>query len=165
MTAIGEIMASIFASGTAYAAPTLALVLSIACLSAPVAAAESADLVLHIDNLRNSKGNLLICVTQNAKQFPDCSKDIKAQRLVLPTSSVSNVPVTVSLPAPGQYAVSLVHDENGNGKLDTLLMVPREGYGFSRNPRISFGPPSFAKASFSFDGEAIEKRIQVKYSF
>lgn len=30
-----------------------------------------------------------------------------------------------------------MHDENGNGTLDkTVLGIPKEGYGFSNNPRL-----------------------------
>ncbi len=46
-----------------------------------------------------------------------------------------------------EYAVAVVHDENGNGKLDTgLFRIPREGLGSSRNARGFMGPPSFADA-------------------
>ena len=36
---------------------------------------------------------------------------------------------------------SLLHDENENSKLDTMLKIPKEGFGFSRNPAIRMGPP------------------------
>lgn len=45
------------------------------------------------------------------------------------------------------YALAVVHDENGNGKLDTnFLGIPREGLGASRNARRMFGPPTFDDA-------------------
>jgi uncharacterized protein (DUF2141 family) len=45
---------------------------------------------------------------------------------------------------PGAYGVYVFHDENGNRKLDTggLLGMPREGYAFSNDAPIRFGPPS-----------------------
>ena len=42
---------------------------------------------------------------------------------------------------PGTYAIALLHDENGNGRADRVLMVPREGFGFSRNAPVRMGPP------------------------
>lgn len=46
-----------------------------------------------------------------------------------------------------EYAVAVVHDENGNGKLDTnFIGIPREGLGASRNARRMFGPPTFDDA-------------------
>ncbi|MFE8646575.1 DUF2141 domain-containing protein [Sphingomonas sp. NCPPB 2930] len=45
---------------------------------------------------------------------------------------------------PGRYGLSAFHDENADGKLDTYpLGIPREAYGFSRDARGLFGPPSF----------------------
>ena len=48
----------------------------------------------------------------------------------------------------GDYALAVIHDENGNARLDTIAGIPREGFGFSRNPPIRFGPPRFAAARF-----------------
>lgn len=49
----------------------------------------------------------------------------------------------------GSYAVALFHDKNSNEKLDTnFIGIPKEGFGFSNNPRVLTGPPSFNKASF-----------------
>ena len=50
---------------------------------------------------------------------------------------------------PGTYAVSIVHDEDNNGKLNTgLFGIPTEPVGMSNNPRSRFGPPSYEKAAF-----------------
>ena len=44
----------------------------------------------------------------------------------------------------GRYGLSAFHDENADGKLDTYpLGIPKEAYGFSRDARGMFGPPSF----------------------
>lgn len=72
--------------------------------------------------------------------------------------------LTMPLRMPGRYAVALVHDENGNGQLDKLLFVPKEGFGFSRNPAIRFGPPGFDEASFVVNGGVSEQKVTMKYS-
>lgn len=55
----------------------------------------------------------------------------------------------------GRYAISLYHDKNGNGKLDSNFMkIPKEPYGFSNNASGLFGPPSFEQASFEVQKEA-----------
>ena len=54
---------------------------------------------------------------------------------------------------PGTYALAVIHDENSNGKLDTnWLGIPTEGYGFSNDAKALLGAPSFAAASFAYDG-------------
>ena len=57
--------------------------------------------------------------------------------------------VTFSDIKPGNYAVSVLHDENQNKDLDlNKLGIPKEGYGFSNNVMGVIGPPSFRKARF-----------------
>ena len=57
---------------------------------------------------------------------------------------------------PGEYALTVLHDENGNGKLDTnLLGMPKEGYGVSNNAFRRFGPPRFREAKITVNGEPI----------
>ncbi len=116
---------------------------------------------IEIEGLRSTKGNVLVCVTANPRAFPDCSKDATATRAQVTAADASDMRLAVS--APGNYAISVVHDENANGRLDTRLMLPREGFGFSRNPAIAFGPPSFKAARFAVgDGDAAQT-IRMKY--
>jgi uncharacterized protein (DUF2141 family) len=66
--------------------------------------------------------------------------------------------------APGTYAVSVFHDENSNGKLDTNFMgIPREGVGASNDAKGHLGPPKFDAASFHFLGGRLELKISVNY--
>lgn len=51
---------------------------------------------------------------------------------------------------PGDYAVAVTHDLNGNRRTDTnFLGVPREDWGVSRGARPSLRAPRFAEANFS----------------
>jgi uncharacterized protein (DUF2141 family) len=114
-----------------------------------------------IEGLRSTKGYVLICLTTNPRAFPDCSKDSSSSRTRLLASDISKG-VRVDVNHAGGYAISVVHDENSNGKLDTAMMIPREGFGFSRNPRITFGPPKFSAAEFLVNGDT-KQVIKVKY--
>ncbi|GAA4809529.1 hypothetical protein GCM10023232_00640 [Sphingosinicella ginsenosidimutans] len=64
---------------------------------------------------------------------------------------------------PGDYAVSVIHDENDDGRLNTFVGIPREGFGFSRNPRIRMGPPRFEECRIAVTGAAMREVIQIKY--
>ena len=66
--------------------------------------------------------------------------------------------------APGTYAVSVFHDENSNGKLDTnFIGMPKEGVGASNNASGHMGPPKFSAAAFAFKGGVLELKIAVRY--
>jgi uncharacterized protein (DUF2141 family) len=138
--------------------------LALAILGTTVAANAAADssLDLSVSGLRNKKGNVLVCLTASSKAFPDCSKDPNALKRAVKATAASSI--TFGAVTPGIYALSLIHDENGNGKLDTSLAIPNEGFGFSRNPKITFGPPKFKAAAFTLDG-AGKQSVKMKYMF
>ena len=151
-------MGSISVSGTGWAAPIL--VLAILAQAATVRAGDDASLTVSVAGLRNQRGQVHICLTANARAFPDCSKDAAAFKRTVRAADAGSISFTAI--APGTYALSLIHDENGNGKLDTTLAIPREGFGFSRNPRIAFGPPKFAAAAFALTGH-VSQTVKMKY--
>ena len=64
--------------------------------------------------------------------------------------------------APGSYAVALFHDQDENGKLNKGFMgIPRESIGFSRNPKVQFGPPRFDEASVNIEGQAVNLEVKM----
>jgi uncharacterized protein (DUF2141 family) len=66
--------------------------------------------------------------------------------------------------APGDYAVSVFHDENSNGKLDrNFVGMPKEGVGASNDAAGHFGPPKYDDARFSYKGGRSVLAIHVKY--
>jgi len=163
-------MASISASGTASAALTRGWVVStmlIATLAIAPARAQAqapggpgAELELRVEGLRNAKGKIRLCLTRDARHFPDCAGDPQA---IKRSVAAGTADILLSDLPPGRYALSLIHDENGNGKLDTLLGMPKEGFGFSRNPAIGFGPPKFADVLSELGPGPSRWNIRVRY--
>lgn len=109
------------------------------------AALPDQPLSLDVSGLRSARGNFLICVTRVPAHFPDCRDDPEGRHFTVPVTSGA---IDLGRMAPGSYAIAIIHDENGNGKLDTFAGIPREGVGFSRNPAIRFGAPSFKSAGW-----------------
>ena len=71
----------------------------------------------------------------------------------------------VSVAQAGHYAISVLHDENSNLKADFMLGMPREGFGFSRNAKVRFGPPKFSAASFPVGAGGTSQSLTMKYLF
>ena len=113
-----------------------------------------------VTGLRSAKGQLLVCLTTKASAFPDCSKDKASVRMAVKAADAGDF--AIHAPAAGTYAIAVVHDENGNNKMDKAIFLPKEGFGFSRNPTITFGPPSFKSASFAVAGD-VRQAIRMKY--
>ena len=124
------------------------------------AASAPPTIEVSITGLRSTKGQILVCLTTNPKAFPDCSKDKASVRMAV--KAVDAADFKVQAPAAGTYAIAVVHDENSNNKMDLAIFLPKEGFGFSRNPTITVGPPSFKAASFAVTGD-LRQSIKMKY--
>lgn len=122
------------------------------------------EVAVTVIDLRSDKGLVQACMTRLPSAFPDCSKDPKSYRQTVPAAS--QVELTFRNVAPGRYAISLLHDENDNGRADRMLgMMPKEGFGFSRDAKVRMGPPSFDSAAFDFDGTTQVINIHMRYMF
>lgn len=167
-------MASISDSGTGCAAPTRASGISrrsmrrlarvggagTALLLSLPGAVATGELSVEIANLRSHRGFVRVCLTADPDNFPACVDDAQAVTRSIPASASS---VRFEGLARGGYAVAVIHDENGNRKLDTFAGIPREGFGFSRNPPVTFGPPRFAAARFTVGSDAEKQQVRMRY--
>lgn len=125
-----------------------------------IGASPAGRLDVGIAALRSAKGALIVCLTRDPAHFPDCSGDRAARHLTIPANGV--LARFIDLPS-GDYALALIHDENGNGRLDMLIGIPTEGVGFSRNPRLTFGPPRFAAAQFRVEQAETSQDVRMRY--
>ncbi len=117
---------------------------------------------VEITGLRNDQGKVLCSLYSSSEGFPK-----KAEKAIARISSeISDRRAVCQFTGlrPGTYAVSVFHDENSNGKLDTNFMgIPREGVGASNNAKGHFGPPKFDAAAFRFPGGRLDLKITVTY--
>jgi uncharacterized protein (DUF2141 family) len=126
-----------------------------------LAAPASADLEVTLERLRSERGLVHLCLTRDPAHFPDCNGDPKAVKRTAPASSPG--PIRFAGIAPGAYALSVAHDENANRKFDTMLGIPREGFGFSRNPVVRFGAPQFRQVVIDLRPGFTRQRIRMQY--
>lgn len=122
-----------------------------------IGAAEPGTVELELAGLRSGKGVVQVCLTRDSARFPDCGKD------ALRTMPAGQSHLRVDGLPSGTYAIALFHDENRNGRLDTTFGIPREGFGFSRNPPLRFGPPKFNAARFPIGAGETEQQVKLKY--
>lgn len=121
-----------------------AAALWVVCGGAPLSAQEVA-VTLEIRGLRSAEGQVLVGVFDAPAGFPDAGAQAARRVEVRAAAGPLRVPLA-DLPA-GPVAVSVLHDENGDYRMNSgWFGRPREGFGVSNNPRIRFGPPDFADA-------------------
>lgn len=113
--------------------PRIFAILGLAVLSA-ASLATAATLEVEITDIRSSEGQLMVAVHASAEGWDGKAAPVAAQ---LHAPSGERALLSFEGLAPGSYAVQVMHDQNGNGKLDANFMgMPIEGYGFSNNPEV-----------------------------
>ena len=127
----------------------------------PAAAPQTTRVEVKFEDVRNSTGLIRVCMTREPRFFPHCEKDPQARKLSIPASNGATL--NFADVAPGEYAISVLHDENRDGKLNTSLGIPREGVGFSRSPRLRFSAPKFADVRFAVGAGPVTQDIRLQY--
>lgn len=115
-----------------------------------------------VEGLRSDSG--LVAVTL----YPDNPRRFLAKKGSLKVARVAaNAPVTrmcMFVPGPGTYAIAVYHDEDASRKLNRSgLGLPKEGFGFSNNPRTVAGLPPFKSVRLSVPKSGVTTRIRMKY--
>ena len=112
--------------------------------------------------LRHHRGEVRMSIFAKKDGFPDHDElSLQWGRATIAGDSATFV--FTPLPS-GRYAVSVFHDENGDGSMQKdFLGRPSEGWGVSRDVKARFGPPSFAAAAFDAAGDTLTVRLHLRY--
>jgi uncharacterized protein (DUF2141 family) len=107
---------------------------------------------LIINNIRNKTGILRIGLYDTNKGYPDhpeVSFSIEKDTIIS-----GQLRFLIPVKQSGLFAISILDDENENGKMDYRFgIMPKEGFGFSNNPRIkSMKEPPFEETCFTYNG-------------
>lgn len=117
--------------------------------------ALAAELHLTISNVIPGAGQIMIQVLDSAAALDDQASPVAA--FVLPATA-ERLRLSTSALQPGTYGIRVMHDRNGNGRMDNnILGIPREPWGFSNNASGSFGPPSWEAVSFRMQGTVTQE--------
>ena len=131
-------------------------------VSARAQEAPPADgtLTVKITNIQNTKGQIGCSLFASKEGFPTEAEKAKDQMFVKHDGKTATC--TFKDVKPGTFAVSVMHDENKDGELETSFVGrPKEWWGVSNDvPAERFGPPKYEKATFKYAGAA--KTIKVK---
>ena len=121
--------------------------------------AMAADLTLSLTT-RASGGRIAVAVFRDAESM---RRNAGAVRTVMVPRTGATTTVTLEGLPPGRYAVAAFHDVDGNGRLSTWpIGLPKEAYGFSRNARAPFGPPTFEAAAFDLPAAGARQGIALR---
>jgi uncharacterized protein (DUF2141 family) len=126
------------------------------CLSAAALPAHAATVEVHVTGTSGGRGNVSVAVCDRERFLKQC-----AYSASVPARDGETLVTLRDVPA-GTWAVLAYQDENANGQLDrNLIGIPSENYGFSRDARGRFGPPSFDDAAIAIKDETTSATVRL----
>lgn len=118
-------------------------------------AGENGKITATVPNVNGTEGEVLFAL-YTSETFMKKQADFVALSEIKDgkaTGVFENVP-------EGTYAVVVLHDKNGNKRMDfDSSGIPQENYGTSGNS-MSYGPPNWMASKFEFDGTSKELEIR-----
>jgi uncharacterized protein (DUF2141 family) len=109
----------------------------------PARSASAATLEVTVHGVRNDRGHIRIGVCGKSEFLSESC----VHHAVVPAHA-GDVSAEIAGIPPGQYGVAAYQDEDDSGKLKrNFFGMPKEDLGFSRDPALNFGPPSFARSA------------------
>ncbi|HEY5284277.1 MAG TPA: DUF2141 domain-containing protein [Polyangia bacterium] len=127
----------------------------------PNEAKTHGTITVRIEALRNNNGTVYVSLFDNKKAFGD-NKGAVVSVQARPANRTAVV--MLDNVAPGRYALSFIHDENDNKKLDTnWIGIPKEGFGYSKDAMGKFGPPKFDDALLDVPAGPVTVVMHTKY--
>jgi len=122
---------------------------------------ERSTILVEVRGLRSDRGHVLGALFDSAaswgiegRQVAVCRSRVVRHRAYCPIERVHE----------GRYGFAFMHDENDNERMDTnFIGLPEEGFGFSNDAPVSFGPPSFDAVRFAHDGGVTQLVVQTRY--
>ena len=130
-------------------------VLSLLTAAAPP---PKTTVTIEIQNIQSAEGKIHISIFKPSPNFPDKDKPVESKSMA---ATKGTLRTTIDIP-PGDYALAVFHDVNGNGKIDKRLFIPKEPYGFSNNVRPKLSAPKFADCQVRVSNAAQTIRIRVE---
>ncbi|HUP81970.1 MAG TPA: DUF2141 domain-containing protein [Pirellula sp.] len=113
------------------------------------------NLEVDISGFGNSKGTCGIAIYIGQSHFNDPEFAIAKEWIhIVDLKAIWQVQIAIPNEGNGAVesrsgiAVSAYHDENENSRLDkNAFGIPTEPYGFSKNPKRGYGPPTFSETA------------------
>lgn len=137
--------------------------LGLLCLPAFTPESNQSTLTVEFNNIRNRDGKIFVFIYSYENQYPDnpyLHFEIDKKRVSDLGTLKFIVPNNLDR---GQYAVSVLDDENANEDLDMFFGLPTEGYGFSNNVAPFFAMPDYNE--LLFDLESNKKTINLTLQY
>ena len=116
---------------------------------------------VELTGLQDAEGDIYITVYDSEDSWLG-EERVMVQKVVIEEARKDGVVLSVLELPPGEYALTIYHDTNGSGELDTnFIGIPKEPVAMSNNAKAKFGPPKYEDAKFTLGDEPVVQRMSM----
>jgi uncharacterized protein (DUF2141 family) len=128
---------------------------------AAVCRAGRPSILVNVLGFRQRTGNVRVALYGNPSTFLDHGATMR--KINLPVTPSGPMRICIAVPHPGQYAIAVRHDVNG----DNASGDWNDGGGFSRNPRLSLLHlrPSFGDVAVNVGQGVLGVNVILNYRY
>ncbi|RED02705.1 DUF2141 domain-containing protein [Pseudomonas oleovorans] len=120
---------------------------------------QAAELQVRVETVDASGGQLLLAVFDSEAAWKAHKTPVAQAHLAAQAGTQEQ---RFELP-PGRYAVSVIHDSNGNSSLDTnFIGMPTEQYGYSNNPPLRMRMATFEECAFTLPAAGLLQKVTLR---
>ena len=118
---------------------------------------KAIEIKVDIINVPTDKGQVIVKLYKSEENYLKIPEAVKMAAIIEGKATVLFEDI-----GKGEYAIAVIHDENGNGKFDfTFFGMPKEDAAASNNAKGFFGPPKYADAHFEVNNETVVQVIEL----
>ncbi|MGB4654856.1 MAG: DUF2141 domain-containing protein [Bacteroidales bacterium] len=103
---------------------------------------------INFTNLKNNDGVLFIALYESSPNRFN-SSNLTFKKGCAEINKDNTAKFVFENITPGKYAVAVLHDANNDGKMNSnVIGLPKEGFGFSTNPKVLTRSPRMDECEF-----------------
>jgi uncharacterized protein (DUF2141 family) len=122
---------------------------------------DRGTLIVTATGFKNHDGDAIVALYENGAHWLDIGKAYRTDKVSMKKMKKGTVRFTLRNVPYGEYGLTVLHDENENGRLD-MRWVPYPKpleYGGISNNWIRSGKPEYSKAKFKLNRRIMSLRI------
>ena len=126
-----------------------------------ISSSYSQTLKVELDKIPEEEGKAMLALYNSETNYDEEDKPFK--HLICERKNFEAKSCQFEKLEKGTYSLAIFWDQDGDKELDTNFVgYPSEDFGFSQNPTIIAGKPSYDSTKFDYDGSDKTLKIELK---
>ncbi|RME67792.1 MAG: DUF2141 domain-containing protein, partial [Alphaproteobacteria bacterium] len=115
---------------------------------------------LSVAGFKDNQGILRVQLySDKPEEYLEKGKKLKRIEVPVPDDATATAQVCMAVPAPGEYAIIVMHDRNGDGKASPFS----DGFGLPGGEKMKLRKPKYEEGRVTVGKEVVDIAIDLQY--